>query len=122
MMLYIYLINSMMVFSSLFIDQRKTYNYYSTLSFTSNQLYGDFGREGSKNFTEMSQKIESMVSLFPSVSTAFAINLYLFLGDLASMTPIQLILHIFEKWEGALPERYKTKLTVHDLGEYVLQG
>nr|XP_035964945.1 transmembrane protease serine 11E-like isoform X2 [Halichoerus grypus] len=42
-------------------NQRKTYNYYSTLSFTSNKLYGDFGREGSKNFTEMSQKIESMV-------------------------------------------------------------
>uniref|UniRef100_A0A671F8S3 Transmembrane protease serine n=2 Tax=Rhinolophus ferrumequinum TaxID=59479 RepID=A0A671F8S3_RHIFE len=42
-------------------NQRKTYNYYSTLSFTSDKLYGDFGKEASKNFTEMSQKIESMV-------------------------------------------------------------
>ncbi|XP_040337958.1 transmembrane protease serine 11E isoform X2 [Herpailurus yagouaroundi] len=42
-------------------NQRKTYNYYSTLSFTSNKLYDDFGKEASKNFTEMSQKIESMV-------------------------------------------------------------
>uniref|UniRef100_A0A8I3NCJ0 Transmembrane protease serine n=1 Tax=Canis lupus familiaris TaxID=9615 RepID=A0A8I3NCJ0_CANLF len=42
-------------------NQRKTYNYYGTLSFTSNKLYDDFGKEASKNFTEMSQKIESMV-------------------------------------------------------------
>ncbi|KAG8515232.1 Transmembrane protease serine 11E, partial [Galemys pyrenaicus] len=42
-------------------NQRKTYNYYSTLSFTSDQLYDEFGREASKSFTEMSQKIESMV-------------------------------------------------------------
>uniref|UniRef100_H0WP96 Transmembrane protease serine n=1 Tax=Otolemur garnettii TaxID=30611 RepID=H0WP96_OTOGA len=42
-------------------NQRKTYNYYSTLSFTSDKLYADFGREASKNFTEMSQRLESMV-------------------------------------------------------------
>ncbi|XP_043762558.1 transmembrane protease serine 11E-like [Cervus elaphus] len=42
-------------------NQKKTYNYYSTLSFTSNKVYGEFGREASENFTEMSQKIESMV-------------------------------------------------------------
>uniref|UniRef100_A0A8D1X5G3 Transmembrane protease serine n=1 Tax=Sus scrofa TaxID=9823 RepID=A0A8D1X5G3_PIG len=42
-------------------NQRKTYNYYSTLSFTSHKLYGEFETEASKNFTEMSQKIESMV-------------------------------------------------------------
>ncbi|XP_059538274.1 transmembrane protease serine 11E-like [Myotis daubentonii] len=42
-------------------NQRKTYNYYSTLSFTSDKLYDDFEREASKNFTEMSQRIESMV-------------------------------------------------------------
>nr|KAF6432635.1 transmembrane serine protease 11E [Rousettus aegyptiacus] len=42
-------------------NQRKACNYYSTLSFSSDKLYGDFGREASKNFTEMSQKIESMV-------------------------------------------------------------
>ena len=64
MMLYTHLVKSMMVFSPLFIDQRKTYNYYGTLSFTSNKLYDDFGKEASKNFTEMSQKIESMVSTF----------------------------------------------------------
>uniref|UniRef100_A0A9L0S6B4 Transmembrane protease serine 11E n=4 Tax=Equus TaxID=9789 RepID=A0A9L0S6B4_HORSE len=42
-------------------NQRKTYNYYSTLSFTSDKLYDDFGKEASTNFMEMSQKIESMV-------------------------------------------------------------
>ncbi|XP_036096362.1 transmembrane protease serine 11E-like [Molossus molossus] len=42
-------------------NQRKAYNYYSTLSFTSDKLYDDFEREASKNFTEMSQRIESMV-------------------------------------------------------------
>ncbi|XP_075399681.1 transmembrane protease serine 11E-like [Tenrec ecaudatus] len=42
-------------------NNRKTYNYYSTLSFTSNKLYDEFGKEASKNFTEMSQKIESMM-------------------------------------------------------------
>ncbi|XP_071072313.1 transmembrane protease serine 11E isoform X1 [Dasypus novemcinctus] len=42
-------------------NQRKTYNYYVTLSFTSDKLYDEFGQEASKNFTEMSQKIESMV-------------------------------------------------------------
>ncbi|XP_032314916.1 transmembrane protease serine 11E [Camelus ferus] len=42
-------------------NQRKTYSYYSTLSFTSDKLYDDFEKEASKNFTEMSQKIESMV-------------------------------------------------------------
>lgn len=42
-------------------NQKRTYNYYSTLSFTSDKLYDDFGREASKNFTEMSQRIESMV-------------------------------------------------------------
>ncbi|XP_012861028.1 transmembrane protease serine 11E [Echinops telfairi] len=42
-------------------NNRKTYNYYSTLSFTSDKLYDEFGKEASKNFTEMSQKIESMV-------------------------------------------------------------
>uniref|UniRef100_A0A2K6GF85 Transmembrane protease serine n=1 Tax=Propithecus coquereli TaxID=379532 RepID=A0A2K6GF85_PROCO len=41
-------------------NQRKTYNYYSTLSFTSDKLYADFGREASKNFTEMSHRLESM--------------------------------------------------------------
>ncbi|ELV12170.1 Transmembrane protease serine 11E [Tupaia chinensis] len=41
--------------------QRKTYNYYTTLSFTSEKLYKDFGREASKNFTEMSRRIELMV-------------------------------------------------------------
>ncbi|XP_055967152.1 transmembrane protease serine 11E-like [Sorex fumeus] len=44
-------------------NQRKTYNYYSTLSFTSEKLYDEFGREASKSFTEMSQKIESMVKI-----------------------------------------------------------
>uniref|UniRef100_A0A8C5K9A4 Transmembrane protease serine n=1 Tax=Jaculus jaculus TaxID=51337 RepID=A0A8C5K9A4_JACJA len=43
-------------------NQRKTYNYYTTLSFTSDKLYSEFGREASKNFTEMSQRIESMVN------------------------------------------------------------
>lgn len=52
------------VFISFLVDQRKTYNYYSTLSFTSDKLYDDFEREASKNFTEMSQRIESMVSIF----------------------------------------------------------
>ncbi|XP_068831059.1 transmembrane protease serine 11E-like [Capricornis sumatraensis] len=42
-------------------NQKKTYNYYSTLSFTSNKVYDEFGKEASENFTEMSQKIESMV-------------------------------------------------------------
>ncbi|XP_063096621.1 transmembrane protease serine 11E isoform X2 [Cavia porcellus] len=42
-------------------NQRRTYNYYSTLPFTSDKMYDEFGREGSKNFTEMSQRIESMV-------------------------------------------------------------
>nr|XP_023410866.1 transmembrane protease serine 11E isoform X1 [Loxodonta africana] len=42
-------------------NQRNTHSYYSTLSFTSNRLYDEFGRETSKNFTEMSKKIESMV-------------------------------------------------------------
>ncbi|XP_004681516.1 PREDICTED: transmembrane protease serine 11E [Condylura cristata] len=42
-------------------NQRKTYNYYSTLSFTSDQLYDEYGKEASKSFTEMSQKIELMV-------------------------------------------------------------
>ncbi|XP_006165389.1 transmembrane protease serine 11E [Tupaia chinensis] len=42
-------------------NQRKTYNYYTTLSFTSEKLYKDFGREASKNFTEMSRRIELMV-------------------------------------------------------------
>ncbi|KAG3276533.1 transmembrane protease serine 11E [Ictidomys tridecemlineatus] len=42
-------------------NQRKTYNYYSILPFTSDKLYNEFGREASKNFTEMSQRIESMV-------------------------------------------------------------
>ncbi|KAM9678574.1 transmembrane protease serine 11E-like [Trichechus inunguis] len=42
-------------------NQRNTHNYYCTLSFTSDRLYDEFGSEASKNFTEMSQKIESMV-------------------------------------------------------------
>ncbi|DAA28622.1 transmembrane protease serine 11E-like [Bos indicus] len=42
-------------------NQKKTYNYYSTLSFTSNKVYDEFGKEASENFTKMSQKIESMV-------------------------------------------------------------
>ncbi|XP_048220828.1 transmembrane protease serine 11E-like [Perognathus longimembris pacificus] len=42
-------------------NQRNTYNYYSTLPFTSDKLYAEFGREASKNFTEMSHRIESMV-------------------------------------------------------------
>nr|AAV52922.1 type II transmembrane serine protease [Mus musculus] len=42
-------------------NHRRTYNYYSTLSFTSDKLYSEFGREASKNFTEMSQRIETMV-------------------------------------------------------------
>ncbi|XP_010609475.1 transmembrane protease serine 11E isoform X2 [Fukomys damarensis] len=42
-------------------NQKKTYNYYSTLPFTSDKVYDEFGREGSKNFTEMSQRIELMV-------------------------------------------------------------
>ncbi|EHH25971.1 Transmembrane protease serine 11E, partial [Macaca mulatta] len=42
-------------------NQRKTYNYYSTLSFTTDKLYAEFGREASNNFTEMSQRLESMV-------------------------------------------------------------
>ncbi|XP_076993269.1 transmembrane protease serine 11E-like [Tamandua tetradactyla] len=42
-------------------NQRKTHNYYITLSFTSDKLYDEFGQEASKNFTEMSQKIELMV-------------------------------------------------------------
>ncbi|CAK6433127.1 unnamed protein product [Pipistrellus nathusii] len=42
-------------------NQRKAYNYYTTLSFTTDKLYDDFEREASKNFTEMSQRIESMV-------------------------------------------------------------
>lgn len=42
-------------------NQRKTHNYYSTLSFTSDKLYDEFGKEASESFTEMSQKIESMV-------------------------------------------------------------
>uniref|UniRef100_A0A2K6D513 Transmembrane protease serine n=1 Tax=Macaca nemestrina TaxID=9545 RepID=A0A2K6D513_MACNE len=42
-------------------NQRKTYNYYSTLSFTTDELYAEFGREASNNFTEMSQRLESMV-------------------------------------------------------------
>ncbi|XP_011795686.1 PREDICTED: transmembrane protease serine 11E [Colobus angolensis palliatus] len=42
-------------------NQRKTYNYYSTLSFTTDKLYAEFGREASNNFTEMSQSLESMV-------------------------------------------------------------
>ncbi|XP_004620363.2 transmembrane protease serine 11E [Sorex araneus] len=44
-------------------NHRKTYNYYSTLSFTSEKVYDEFGREASKSFTEMSQKIESMVKI-----------------------------------------------------------
>ncbi|XP_032487880.1 transmembrane protease serine 11E [Phocoena sinus] len=43
-------------------NKKTTYNYYSTLPFTSDKLYGEFGKEASKNFTEMSQKIESMVN------------------------------------------------------------
>ncbi|XP_040822792.1 transmembrane protease serine 11E-like [Ochotona curzoniae] len=42
-------------------NHRMTHNYYSTLSFTSDKMYGEFGREASKNFTEMSQRIEAMV-------------------------------------------------------------
>ncbi|KAM4854973.1 transmembrane protease serine 11E-like [Thomomys bottae] len=42
-------------------NQRRTYNYYSTLPFRSDKLYAEFGREASKNFTEMSHRIESMV-------------------------------------------------------------
>ncbi|KAM6220909.1 transmembrane protease serine 11E-like [Rhynchocyon petersi] len=42
-------------------NQRNIHNYYSTLSFTSDKLYDEFGKEASKNFTEMSQRIESMV-------------------------------------------------------------
>ncbi|XP_012328862.1 transmembrane protease serine 11E [Aotus nancymaae] len=42
-------------------NQRKTYNYYSTLSFTTDKLYAEFGREASNNFTEMSQRLELMV-------------------------------------------------------------
>ncbi|XP_041527056.1 transmembrane protease serine 11E [Microtus oregoni] len=42
-------------------NQRRTYNYYSTLPFTSDKLYAEFGKEASKNFTEMSQRIETMV-------------------------------------------------------------
>lgn len=123
-MLYTHLVKSMMVFSPLFIDQRKTYNYYGTLSFTSNKLYDDFGKEASKNFTEMSQKIESMVSTFSLhfYSRAFALTLYGIFWYLGFKTSIQLILHTFEKWEAALPEKYKTKMTIHDLGEYALQG
>ncbi|GAB1289780.1 Transmembrane protease serine 11E [Apodemus speciosus] len=40
---------------------RRTYNYYSTLPFTSDKLYSEFGREASKNFTEMSRRIETIV-------------------------------------------------------------
>nr|XP_017203011.1 transmembrane protease serine 11E [Oryctolagus cuniculus] len=42
-------------------NHRETHHYYSTLLFTSDKVYGDFGKEASKNFTEMSQRIESMV-------------------------------------------------------------
>ncbi|MEJ1274721.1 transmembrane protease serine 11e [Cricetulus griseus] len=42
-------------------NQRRTYNYYTTLPFTSDKLYSEFGREASKNFTEMSQRIETMI-------------------------------------------------------------
>ncbi|XP_051026115.1 transmembrane protease serine 11E [Acomys russatus] len=42
-------------------NQRRTYHYYSTLPFTSDKLYSEFGREASKNFTDMSQRIETMV-------------------------------------------------------------
>jgi hypothetical protein len=56
----------MMGFASFLVDHRRTYNYYSTLSFTSDKLYSEFGREASKNFTEMSQRIETMVSSFAS--------------------------------------------------------
>lgn len=115
-------IKSDKVFASFLIDQRKTYNYYSTLSFTSDKLYDDFGKEASTNFMEMSQKIESMVRVFFFISRAYAIIFSIIFSTLASETSIQLILHIFAKWEEALRERDKTKLTVDDFREYVFQG
>ncbi|XP_007496433.2 transmembrane protease serine 11E isoform X1 [Monodelphis domestica] len=39
----------------------KPYNYYSTLSFTSDKYYHEFDKEATTNFTEMSQRIESIV-------------------------------------------------------------
>ncbi|KAM8969183.1 transmembrane protease serine 11E-like isoform 1-T1 [Sarcophilus harrisii] len=42
-------------------NTRKPYNYYSTLSFTSDKYYHEFDKEATTNFTEMSQRIESMV-------------------------------------------------------------
>nr|XP_020855463.1 transmembrane protease serine 11E-like isoform X2 [Phascolarctos cinereus] len=42
-------------------NTRKNYNYYSTLSFTSDKYYHEFDKEATTNFTEMSQRIETMV-------------------------------------------------------------
>ena len=121
LMLYTHLRKSMIHFCLFLIDQKKTYNYYSTLSFTSNKVYDEFGKEASENFTEMSQKIESMVSLSPPfLEHLLALSTKIF-SILASQTSIQLILYIFAKWRQTLPERYKTKLTIHDLEEHSLQ-
>ncbi|XP_038614704.1 transmembrane protease serine 11E-like [Tachyglossus aculeatus] len=43
-------------------NQKKPYNYLSTLKFTSNQSYHNFGKEASQNYTKMSQAIETLVS------------------------------------------------------------
>lgn len=59
----------MMGFASFLADHRRTYNYYSTLPFTSDKLYSEFGKEASKNFTEMSQRIETMVCSFVTMFT-----------------------------------------------------
>lgn len=64
----------MMGFVSSLVDQRRTYNYYSTLPFTSDKLYAEFGKEASKNFTEMSQRIETMVSDIFSMLTTLSIS------------------------------------------------
>ncbi|XP_043828740.1 LOW QUALITY PROTEIN: transmembrane protease serine 11E-like [Dromiciops gliroides] len=42
-------------------NTRKPYNYYSTLTFTSDKYYYEFDKEATTSFTEMSQRIESMV-------------------------------------------------------------
>lgn len=86
------------VFISFLVDQRKTYNYYTTLSFTTDKLYNDFEREASKNFTEMSQRIESMVSIFPLPFPGPSLFFFtIIFSTLASKTSISLILHIFAK-------------------------
>uniref|UniRef100_F7AYC5 Transmembrane protease serine n=1 Tax=Ornithorhynchus anatinus TaxID=9258 RepID=F7AYC5_ORNAN len=43
-------------------NQKKPYNYISTLKFSSHQRYPDFGKEGTQNYTKMSQAIETLVS------------------------------------------------------------